>query len=503
MNPVSSVVKLFFAAGEDYDDRDHREKTGRKGPGRTATEGVHFIMARGLLAFGVALCLCASVVNLCAGQASAPVEGQLAEGVKLLSAGSLLEAVNALNAAKQAAPQDARPYFYCGMTLAQEGKMRDAAAELAEAVHLAPDQLDYRVFQAHVFQELMQTAAAEDTLRVFESDTALRRLDPAWLRLLGDVYYRLGKIDETLRILDRWAEVAPNDARIDLDRGQVYVMKGEPERAVNFFESSLRESSRNPQAYFELGKIYYRRHEFPAAKEALLNAVREDAKNPEYASKLASVYLAMGDTDSAIEELEKVESAGSSFPTIYYDLSRAYRSKGDSIRSAGYAKKFDEVTSAERARTARREAAGRPLGQAERLLEHGHPAEARALFQKSLEVDPDLWEPNAYLAEMDLDSGDLVNAYSHMQKLQNVDPESAIGNFLMARYWFKQKKYVDARNYAEKVKLVRPDNSELRSLLGNIYLELGQREKARAEYQAAVSLAPDRADFRAQFKKLN
>ncbi len=462
------------------------------------------MIARAISALAITLWICAHVANLpAAGQASAPpVEGQLAEGIKLLSAGNLPEAVKALNGAKQTAPQDARPYFYSGMSLEQAGKMRDAAAELAEAVHLAPDQLDYRVFQAHVFQELMQTAAAEDTLRLFESDTALRRLDPAWLRLLGDVYYRLGKIDETLRVLDRWAEVAPNDPRIDLDRGQVYVMKGEPERAIKFFETSLRESSQNPQAYFELGKIDYRLHEFPAAKEALLNAVREDAKNPEYAAKLASVYLAMGDTDSAVEELENIKSAGSSFPTIYYDLSRAYRSKGDSIRSAEYAKKFEEVTSAERARTARQEAAGRPLGQAERLLEQGHPGEARALFQESFKVDPGLWEPNAYLAEIDLDSGDLVEAYSHLRRLQNIDPESAIGNFLMARYWFKQKKYEEARVYAEKVKLIRPDNSELRSLLGNIYLELGQRQKARAEYQAAVSLAPDRVDFRAQFEKV-
>jgi tetratricopeptide (TPR) repeat protein len=437
------------------------------------------------------------------GQSNAPpVEGQLAEGIKLLGAGSLLESVKVFNAAKQSAPQDARAYFYCGMALAQAGQMRDAAAELAEAVHLAPDQLDYRVFQAHVFQQLMQTDAAENTLAVFQSDNALRQLDSAWLRLLGDVYYRLGKIDETLRVLDRWAEVDPNDARIDLDRGQVYVMKGEPETALKFFERSLQQSNRNPQAYFELGKIYYRRHEFPAAKEALLNAVREDANNPEYVSKLASVYLAMGDPDAAIETLKKVKSAGPNFPTIYYDLGRAYHSKGDSVRSAEYLKKFDEVTAAERARTAHRLEADRPIGQAERLLEQGHPAEARALFQKALEVDPNRWEPNAYLAEMDLDSGDLAGAYPHLQRLDQIDPESAIGNFLMARYWFKQEKYEQARLCAEKVKLSRPDNSELRSLLGNIYLELGQKEKARQEYEAAVRLAPDRADFRAQLLKV-
>ncbi len=111
-----------------------------------ASCGVRSLLAREISAFAVALWLFAFVVNLpAAGQSSAPSpEGQLAEGIKLLSAGNLPEAVKTLNAAKQSAPQDARPYFYCGMAVAQAGKMRDAAAELAEAVHLAPDRADFR-----------------------------------------------------------------------------------------------------------------------------------------------------------------------------------------------------------------------------------------------------------------------------------------------------------------------------------------------------------------------
>jgi len=63
------------------------------------------------------------------GQASADLfETRLAEGIKLLGEGRHLESVEVLNSAKQRAPQDARPYFYCGMALAQAGRMRDAAS---------------------------------------------------------------------------------------------------------------------------------------------------------------------------------------------------------------------------------------------------------------------------------------------------------------------------------------------------------------------------------------
>ena len=53
-----------------------------------------------------------------------------------------------------------------------------------------------------------------------------------------------------------------------------------------------------------------------------------------------------------------------------------------------------------------------------------------------------------------------------------------------------------------KVKQSRPDNSELRVLLGEIYGELGQKQKARHEYEEAIHLAPTRADLRERLRKL-
>jgi Flp pilus assembly protein TadD len=423
-------------------------------------------------------------------------ESRLAEGIKLLGEGRLLESVTVLNSAKQIAPQDPRAYFYCGMAMAQAGRMRDAASEVGEAVHLAPEQLHYRVFQAHVLEQLKQAAAAKEVLAALQDKPAVGRLDLAWLRLLADVYYRLQMTDQALKVLDRWAKRDPADARVDLYRGQVYVVKSQPEAALSCFRRSLEKSKENPQAYFELGAILYQRNQLPLAKNALLSAVREDANNPEYRAKLASVYLAMGDADAAIECLKSVEASGLTVPAAYYVLARAYRSKGDTARSSAYMEDFQRAISAERDREARQGEAERPIAQAQRELDHGNSQAARALFGKALQVDPNQWEPHAYLAEMDLDSGDAKAAYPHLQKLEQIDSDSATGNFLMARYWFEQKDYDKARLYAEKVKLSRPANSEVRALLGEIYVKLGEKDKARKEYEEAVHLAPERADLR-------
>jgi tetratricopeptide (TPR) repeat protein len=430
------------------------------------------------------------------------LEDQLAEGVRLLDEGHPLESVEVFNRAKEGAPKDPRPYFYCGTAFAQAGRMRDAAAELGEAVHLAPDQLDYKVFQAHVLEQLKQTSLAEETLAVFQDGRAAEQLSPPWLRLLADVYYRLQLTDRALQALDLWAKQDPTDARVDLYRGQVYGIKGQPDLALASFKKSLEKSTQNPQAYYEMGAILYEKNDLQSARDALLNAVREDEKNPEYRSKLASTYLAMGDAEAAIDTLNKVEAAGPNIPMIYYVLARAYRTRGDTARSAAYMEKFQQATNAARDSQAHNLKAERPIAQAQRQLDDGHPEAARALFQKALEVDPNRWEPNASLAEMELNSGNLAGAFPYLQKLEKIDPESAIGNFLIARYWFGKKDYSQARAYAEKVKLSRPDNTELRALLGEIYVGLGEPQKARLEYQEAVRLAPDRADLRERLRRV-
>jgi Flp pilus assembly protein TadD len=454
------------------------------------------------------LCFCASAASAFWGAraqaqiADAPLQGALAEGVDLIAKGQFPEAVQALNRAKQEAPRDARPYFYCGMALTQEGRLEDAASELVEAVHLAPERLEYRVFQAHVLEQLVQFNSAEHALAAFLDNRVVRQLPPSWLRLLADVYYRLGKTDDALRVLNLWAESDPHNASIDLYRGQAYAMKSEPDAALKFFQTSIAESAQNPQAYFEVGKILYQRSDFAGARDVLQKAVQQDGENPEYRSKLASAYLALRDPDAAVACLQAVETSGDKFPAIYYDLGRAYRSKGDAARGAEYMKKFQQITADERNKLDRRTALDRPVAQAQHQLDQGHTDAARALFEQAWKLDPNRWEPNANLAEIDLNAGDLKGAYPFLQKLQQINPESPVGNFLMARYWFAQKQYAQARIFAESVKTSRPDNSELRVMLGDIYSQLGEKQKATQEYQEALRLAPDRHDVRERLEKI-
>lgn len=445
---------------------------------------------------------CVFVSSVRCQTAPPPSEDHLEEGFRLLADARFEEALQAFAQFKGTAPQDFRPYFYSGIALTELGRLNAAALEFEEAVRLAPDRPECRVFQANVLQRLKQREAAEKTLEIFDKSAQPNQLETAWLRLLADVYFRLEKIDNALRALDLLAERDPRDSRVDLDRGLVYVVIGKPDVALDHFKKSIEKSKDNSLAYFELGKILYQRNELDAAKQALSEAVRLAEAHPEYLYKLGMVCLARGEVEEALGYLKRAEPAAGAFPEIYFALGRAYQRQGDRSTGDEYRRKFEEATAAQRKEKERIAAVGRLISQGETQLDQGKTAQARASFERAAAADPHRWEPHGYLAEMFLASGDLELAHPHLVKMEEIDPDSVVGNFLTATYWYRRKDFRRARDYAEKVKRSRPGNPEVRGLLGKVYLELSEKEKALEEFEAAARLAPDRAEFREQLECL-
>ena len=432
----------------------------------------------------------------------ARAEDTLKQGIDLLASRRVHESLEAFSRYKQKNPQDARPYFYSGIAWTEVGRLSPAASEFQEAVRLGPERPEYRVYQAHVLARLKQNRAASAALAIFGKDEAPKRLTTAWLKLLGDTYFRLERTDDSLRILDLLEERTPQDPDINLNRGRIYVSLAKFDVALGLFRRSIAKSSHNPIAHFEVGKILYERNQAAEAKNALLEAVRQDPTNPQYFQKLGDALLALGEVDEAIEYLIRALPYSSAFPRVYYSLGRAYHRKGNRDKRDEYLKKFQELNSAERRKEDHDRGVERLIAQGEAKLDEGNPEDARALFEQAVKEGPDRWEPHGYLAEMFVSSGNLDRAYVHLVRMEQIDPESVVGNYLTAKYWYLRKEYERARDYAKKVKRSRPGHPELRALLGGIYRELGESDLAVAEFEAAVRLAPDRADFRKQLENL-
>ena len=425
-------------------------------------------------------------------------ESQLDQGIRLIKERRFTEAVTLFNEIKQGSPRDARPYFYAGMALADSGRLTASALELSEAVRLDPHHPEYRVLQANVYARLKQRPLVDDTLEPLQKDGATEKLGASWLWLLVDAYFRVERLDDTLKILDVMEKRFPDDPRLDLNRGQVYSLQSKFDLALNTFRKSAAKHPDNALVHFELGKLFYQRDEMAAAKTSLLEAVRLEKDNPKYLQKLGAVLLALKNVDDAIVYLKRGADIDPNSLEINYSLSQAWQRKGDRQKAAVFMNKFQELKQ-------REDQAGeleRMLARGERMLDEGKDREARTVFEHVIEADPSNWTAHAYLAEMFLDGSDWKLAGPHLARMETLDAESVVGSYLTARYLFSSREFEKARVYAEKVRQARPAHAELRNLLGQIYVGLNQPENARDEFQAAVGLAPERADFRENLKKL-
>ncbi|HEV2668842.1 MAG TPA: tetratricopeptide repeat protein, partial [Blastocatellia bacterium] len=264
------------------------------------------------------------------------------EGIKQLTNGHLTEALAALSRFKQNAPQDARPYFYSGVALTEAGRLTAAALELSEAVRLDPQRPEYLIFQANIFARLKQKDHANDVLAIFQSSAA-ERLEASWLQQLSEVYYRLERFDDALRMLNLLEKRSPDDPRLDLNRGQVYAIQSQFEQAQESFRKSIAKHPENALAHFELGKLLYQSNDMTAAKKALLEAVRLEKNNPQYLQRLGAVCLALKEVEEAVAHLERAAALDPSSTQINYSLGQAWQRKGERRKAAEFIRKFQEL----------------------------------------------------------------------------------------------------------------------------------------------------------------
>ena len=75
---------------------------------------------------------------------------------------------------------------------------------------------------------------------------------------LGNVYYRLGQVDDARRLYERALALDPQNPNVHYNLGNVYDDLEEYRTAIRFFESALRLRASNADAHFNLGLVHDR-----------------------------------------------------------------------------------------------------------------------------------------------------------------------------------------------------------------------------------------------------
>jgi tetratricopeptide (TPR) repeat protein len=308
-------------------------------------------------------------------------------------------------------------------------------------------------------------------------DTELRAGEKEKMALayfyLGRTYQRLGQFQQGERWLLRAQECAPQDPAIPLSIACGYHSLGYKDLMQQWAEQAVTLATALLVVHPDNRDVRYDRGLACALLGRYSDAIRDfDAileKDPQeyYVAHLSSgqAYLATGNTSAAIERFEA-----------------AMHEAGPSDTKQGWARLY--------------------LGEA--YEQAGDLARAGELYESAASLAPQVaWTHYAmarFLEKQGTAEGDaqakqalLARAEESLTQMEACAYDKPWAWGVMAVFLRGQSRNLEAISYYERIRQERPGDTLARVYLAELYDETGQRDTARAEYEAAVALDPTSA----------
>jgi tetratricopeptide (TPR) repeat protein len=402
---------------------------------------------------------------------------QFQSAVAQYDAGHLAEAAAQLENLLHAAPESFEVHELLGLVYAGESQDALANQHLEKAVHLRPDSAAART---NLATNLVRMGKLEPAQEQLKKAVALEPRNFDANHNLGELYVRLSNLPEAVPFLKEAQRIQPSSYDNGYDLALAYLFTGHPSQARQLVQSLL-QGKNTAELHNLLGQIEEKDGKFVAAvnefeiaahqdpsesnlfdwaSELLLHRTLEPAievfqqsaerypNSPRLAIGLGIALYSRGNYDEAVKSLLRASDLSPSDPRSYFFLSKAY----DSSPSQA-----DEVI--------RRFARFSEL----------QPKDARASYYYAMS----LWKGKRAQDP----SLDLHQIESLLTKAITLDPNLADAHLHLGNLYSDQGQY--AASIPEYVKALEndPDLADARYRLGQAYVHTGEKEKAQAQFQ--------------------
>lgn len=237
------------------------------------------------------------------------------------------EAAQAYRKALTLQPDVADARYGLGLALALQGQAVEAAAELEQAAKLMPgNPLPLQALgRLHVNQGKLNNAVDAFTRALqARSDFLPARIDR------GDVYSVQGNMEKAIADYSEVVKTQPKNAHAQYKLGFAYHGGNKPAEAEQAYRAAIAADPKYAPAYNNLAWLLVQRRQ--KLDDALRFAKKAVALAPEAAQfqdTLGTVYLARGEPDQAITPLQKAAASKPPQAEFYFRLGVAHDKKGN------------------------------------------------------------------------------------------------------------------------------------------------------------------------------
>jgi len=339
---------------------------------------------------------------------------------------------------------------------AVENSVRKASG--AHTDYLKAESLLERYYQPHNL---------EKAIPLFESEVARApKFAPAWAGL-GRAYYR--------RYLDttdpKYVPLVRNDCGKALELGQdlvsahvtlgmLYTSAGQNDLATQELDEAQRLDATNPEVYAAEADLAWKKGRNQEVEPDLQKAIDLDPKDWRWPNRLGIYYMYQAvpaRLPDAVAQFRKAIALTPANARLYNNLAGAYK-------------------------------------------DQNRYAEARAAYQKAIQIEPDSTRYSNLAAVLQLE-GDYAQAAEMFRRALELNPSNyvAAGNLASALRWTPgkqeeaRKAYQNAIALAEKFREEQPKDAMVVARLGSYYASIGDAAKSVPLLRQALALHPDDA----------
>lgn len=175
-------------------------------------------------------------------------------GAYFLEQGEYMKAEVYFDKAKKLEPHIGIYQRNLGMAYLNLGRLSEAVAELTEAINLIPDDPQTRLNLARAYLDLGEVDKSEEILK--SSGPFEKPLYTVVLhKYRAEVFFRTGRFSESLAELEIVRKLEPTDVDVPLNRGEIFLSRNQPDRAVEEFRKAIVLHPEQGRAYARLGYL--------------------------------------------------------------------------------------------------------------------------------------------------------------------------------------------------------------------------------------------------------
>lgn len=353
-----------------------------------------------------------------------------------------------------------------------------AAQEFKTAAELAPLRSSLKITYADYLTRSGDTAEATSYLKSLTEKAP--DFVAAWI-VLARTALTEKKTDEAINRLENVFSRDPDNVDGRLLQAEALLDKHQPKKAVEVLELLNSNHPGAPGIKFQLARAYLDDDKPELAYAALQQAITASPNFVEAILLRAKIDLRAGRPAAAVDALEGLLKKKGDLPRAQILLADAYRAAGR-LDDAG------RIFQSQIAQSPTNAESYVFLGLVQEQQQKRD--EARASFEKALQLEPGNGLAISKLIDLDLIANNYDEAMRRAEAQQQKEPQSGASYLLKGKVLTAKKDWPAAEAALQKAIELDPNLAPAYDLLVGIYLETGKSEKAVRELEAVVAKSP-------------